>query len=348
MHRKHAVPAGAHAGHPVPWRQAGCLAGLAFCLVLTACDRREPAVSGKTEPAPLARVGGESVTQADFDFEVRRRLATGRPVGSPLSVVQDLVERQAMLQEAARAPWMNEPEARRERENQMLAQWLDRTLQADKQRVSVSDEEIRAYLREHEAQFKRPAMVRLAILYRRMTPQDTKDTRESLSAELQRARQEFLRDRAAATQSGRIPGFGSVAAQASEDTVSRYRGGDLGWVDTGRRDLRWPAAVMEAGSALPVGGVSEVLAAGNGLYVVMKQDQREAQAAPFEEVAAVLRRQLIRQKEEALERTFRSNLLARVAVEMDTNRVVSLTIPAEGRGPRPPVPHPIAGESSVP
>ncbi len=350
MHHKLAAVDRVESERRPRWGAVGvvCVASGLVCGVLAGCNRGTPVAPVPAGPPPLARVGGVAITQADFDFEVHRRAASGRPVGDAQSVLRELIERQAMLQEAARAPWMNEPEARRERENQMLAQWLDRTLQAEKRRVSVSDDEAHARFKERVAEYTRPAMVRLAILYRRLSPQDSKETQEAATAALQQARQDFLKDRAAVTQNGRIPGFGTVAARASEDTISRYRGGDMGWLDAGRKDFRGPAAVLDAGCALAVGGVSDVLKTDQGLYVVMKQDERGAQAIAFEEAAGTLKRQLIREKEDAVEREFRSNLLARLSVEIDTNRVGRLTVPSEVAVPRPLAKRPFAEAGLVP
>ena len=116
---------------------------------------------------------------------------------------------------------------------------------------------------------------------------------------------------AQATRDGRIPGFGALAAEASEHATSRYRGGDIGWIETGRDAYPLPAAIVETGFALPVGGVSDVIETEEGLYVVMKQDQREARTAPFEEVADTLRRRLLRDRRDRVEAAFNSNLLAR-------------------------------------
>jgi hypothetical protein len=350
MHFKNTILTGFHAGRCLPLVRVVAigLAGWLACGVIAGCGRRAAVKSTPPEPDPLARVGGVAITLGDYDFEVQRRITSGRPVGEPRAVVQELVERQAMLQEAARAPWMNEPEARRERENQMLAQWLERTLLAEKKRVSVSDEELRARFRERTADFTRPAMVRLAILYRRVSPRDQRDKNDDTASALKQAREEFLRDRSAATQSGRIPGFGTVAAKASEDTVSRYRGGDLGWMEAGSKEFRQPAAVVEAGCVLPAGGVSDVLRTEQGLYVVMKQDERGSKTMSFEEAAPALRRQLLRQKEDAVERDFRGNLLARIAVSVDTGRVARLTVPNGAPGSHPSAPGPLAKALPVP
>ena len=48
-------------------------------------------------------------------------------------------------------------------------------------------------------------------------------------------------------------GFGAVAVEYSDDQVSRYRGGDIGWLDDGNFSYRWPKEVLAAGYALEKG-----------------------------------------------------------------------------------------------
>ncbi len=286
--------------------------------------RKEPVAAADV---PLAEVNGQAITQADFDFEVQRRLASSRPVGTPDAILQDLVDRRIMLQQAEQSASLEDPAVRRELENQKLAHWLAGTLQARKDAVTVSDEELRQAYEADRAAHTQSGRVRLAILYRRLGRQDGEDRREALRTELQAARDRYLADPDGVTQNGRISGFGKVAAEASEDTVSRYRGGDLGWLEPGRQDYHWPAAVIEAGIALPTGQPSDVLAAGDGLYIVMKTGEREARITPFEEAVASLRRRLLRERQDAVEKSFKENLLAGAKVHIDPKQAARLKVP---------------------
>ena len=316
---------------------AACLAG---------CGRRAPPAS--SAPAPLARVGAAVITEADVERELRRRAVAGRTAADAQAVLGEMIERQAMLQEAARAAWLQEPELRRERDNLLLAQWSERTLQEEKRRATVTEEDLRrAYQASPEAHAT-PPMARLAILYRKPSAPADSAAGEAPDEALRRARQTYLVDPAAATRNGRIPGFGALAAEVSEDVASRYRGGDLGWLDASRRDYRWPAEVVAVGFALPTGGVSEVLQTGQGLYVVMKQDARAGRVTPFEEAAPGLRRRLLRAKQEAAEAAFRSNLLARAGVVVNRERAVRLRAPAAIVPPAPPGLLPVAGLTNSP
>lgn len=301
-----------------------CIASLIlFAAAMPGCRDEAPPPA----PAPLARVGDAVITAEDVTAEALRLRAAGQPVGDAESVLQSLVERRAMLQEAAASEAVNTPVARRERENLLLSQWLQHTLHAEIANESVTDEELRAYYDDKAAGFMRPAMARLAILYRKPSKYGGDSSPEAISAALLDAGRAFLADPAAATREGRIPGFGAIAAESSEDASSRYRGGDIGWLDPARGDYAWPEEVVRAGCALQVGEVSGVISADGGLYLVMKDDEREGRTSPFEEVSATLRRRLLGEKRARVESSFKSNIMARAAVEIDAAQAEELTLP---------------------
>jgi len=314
---------------------------MAVGLLFTGCGSRDAVPPEPPEP-PLAAVDGVSITEADFAFEVQRRQASGRPLGEPQAILDDLIQRQAMLQQAERSDIMQDPAVRRELENKQLGQWLDRSLQVERDRVRVSDAELRAEYDARPEAFTRPEMARLAMLYRRVNRRDAEAAQAALRADLESGRALFLADSSAATQAGQLTGFGTVAARFSEDAVSRYRGGDLGWQDRGSSGGRLPDAVADAGFALDVGAVSEVIADGDGLYVIMKSDARPARVTPYEEVAPTLRRRLIRLRQDAVERAFVSNLMASAKIEINQEKVARLALPPV-ETPVPPVLLPLAG-----
>lgn len=318
-----------------------CWAGVAFALSGCREKTTPPAGGASSGSAPLARVNDRVLTEADLRFEVQRRLAAGQPVGSPEAVVNDLVERELMLQAARKSDWINDPAVRRDLENQLLTRWLDHTLQRDKDQVKVTDEELKTIYDSRPDDYKKPALVRLAILYRKSSPHDSEETRASLKAGLESGKADFLRNPAGARQDGRVPGFGAVAATHSEDALTRYRGGDVGWLDLSRTGHRLPAAVTAAGAALAVGAVSDVLSTDTGLYVVMKTDARPAHVTPFEEVVASLRRRVLKQRQDEVAAGFKRGLLAGNRIEINRDAAARLTLPqapqtaAKGRLPGP-------------
>ena len=308
---------------------------LLLLVVFSGCSRSSKPPENTVHSPVLASVAGRAITQADFDQEVARRRASTAPV-DPEAVLQQLIERQAMLIKAEKAGISDSPEFKLETENRLIAQWLSGTFNKKREALSVSDEEVAAaFETRKDSLFRQGAQHRYAILYRRGR------NVEELKATLTEGVASFLKDRDGATQKGRLAGFGTLAANHSEDTVSRYRGGDLGWFDAEKPESsRIPSEVLKAGAAQPEGGISEPLVAGDGVYVIMKSGAREPQQIAFKEAAPALRRKLLSEKRSALETSFKTGLLAGVPVERKSKPSFTLQPekplqpPVLGGGPR--------------
>jgi len=304
-------------------------------VVFSGCSRSSKSVEPVSSSPVLASVAGRAITQADFDQEVARRRTSLAPV-EPEAVLQHLIEREAMLIKAEKAGIADSPEFRQETENRLIAQWLSGAFNKEREALSVSDQELEAaFEARKESLFRQGAQNRYAILYRKGR------NVEELKAALAEAVAAFLKDRDGATQKGRLAGFGTVSANHSEDTISRYRGGDLGWFDAEKPEFsRIPSEVLKAGAAQPEGGISDPLVAGDGVYVIMKCGAREPQQIAFKEAAPALRRKLLSEKRSALEASFKTGLLAGIPVERKAKPAFNaapekpLQPPALGGGPR--------------
>ena len=57
----------------------------------------------------------------------------------------------------------------------------------------------------------------------------------------------------------------------SEEKMTRFKGGDIGWLQVGKERYRWPDAVVESGFALSqVGQFSQVIETTGGYYLLKK------------------------------------------------------------------------------
>jgi parvulin-like peptidyl-prolyl isomerase len=266
--------------------------------LICGCDKKETSPS-----VVLATVNGRAVTQADFDAEYARR--KDQP---PAAVLSNLIERQAMLIKAEAAGIADSPEFKRETENRLVSQWLANTFNKERDAVSVSEEELKAaYEMRREQLFLRKPLTRYAILCRKGKNLD------ELKNTLAEAVAVFEKDRDGATNKGRLQGFGKIAADYSEDTGSRYRGGDIGWV--GENVLpRIPAEVIDIAKDHAVGKIAGPVVAGDGVYVVMKTGEREASQIDYKEASPALRRRVLSEKRAEVEQAFRENVMRNVTV----------------------------------
>jgi hypothetical protein len=218
----------------------------------------------------------------------------------------------------------------------LLSQWVASTLAKQRDGVKVTDEELKkAYDACKDSTLTSAALTRLAILYRKVSGHTGDAVAQALETTLSQGVAEFEKDRAASTNNGRLPGFGKIAADYSEDTITRYRGGDLGWLNLGLGEHpRVPKEVLAAGAALAEGKVSTPIRAGDGVYVVMKVGERTSKQMTFQEAVPTLRRRLLREKQHAVEARFKAEVLGSVPVKVAEGEAGKLSLPKVDSKPK--------------
>ena len=309
------------------------LAVCAVWLVPAGC-KPKTTLSAETSPV-VAEVGGRTITHADFEAEAARRQASGHPAASAKALLDEMIEREAMLVKAEASDIARSEAFRSDTESRLLSQWVASTLAKTRDGVKVTDEELKkAYAERKDSALTSAALTRLAILYRKGSGRTGDDAVPALEKSLSEGVAAFEKDREAATNSGRLPGFGKIAADYSEDTVTRYRGGDLGWLNLEQGEHpRVPKEVLAAGAALAEGQVSAPIRAGDGIYVVMKAGERAAKQMTFQEAVPTLRRRLLREKQHAVEARFKAEVLGSVPVKVAEGEAGKLTLPKSDSRP---------------
>jgi parvulin-like peptidyl-prolyl isomerase len=84
---------------------------------------------------------------------------------------------------------------------------------------------------------------------------------------------------------------------------------------------------MEAGMALALGQVSDVIMADDGAYLLIKTDRRDASVKPFADIEAGLRQHLIAQKRQMMESSFKEQAVRRLAPMIDEKSLSALVLP---------------------
>ncbi len=306
----------------------------ALCLLLsaslfTACGKKQAAAAG---PPVVAKAGDDVITVADVEQEVQRRLAKGVAVPGKEVLIQEMLERLAAVASARQANLHTDPETKHEMENVLIAKLRERELETKLAALSVSEEELRAAYEAAAGQWHRPAKVRLAMLQIQGDVNMSDNKRAELRARMEEALQKAAETPAEGGRGGVANGFGQAAAQYSDDQVSRYRGGDLGWLDEGVFSYHWPKEVLAAGYALEKGQRSGIIESGGNLYTVMKTDVREGSTTPFAEAKQSLRRDLLTKKRAELEAAFLAGNRSRTGAEIREDVLSTLTLqPAPAR-----------------
>ena len=189
---------------------------LAFAAMLAAgCGK-------KSGPDVLARVGGQVITVEDFKAELQRRNASRKPLPDRQTLLEEMIARAALV-ERARAAGLDQA-----LKCGAPSRTYDRQTRAGRTGTQAGrgegfTEEIRAAYEQDAARFTQPAKAHLAIVYLAADSETDTNRLAEISARANEARQLALALPAAEK------GFGRVAADYSEDQISRYRGGDAGW-----------------------------------------------------------------------------------------------------------------------
>jgi parvulin-like peptidyl-prolyl isomerase len=285
----------------------------------------------------VAWVDGEPITVADLEVELARRgAAETRRFATPderRALLDSVIARRVLAQHARRAGYESDPELRAQLE-QLLGERFERDrLRSRAQDLVVTAEAIETEYRQNLDRYTAPERVHAALIWIPVPQTATDDAR-------QRARERAEQIWREARDPAASGGFGALALRYSSDFESRYRGGDIGWLERGSTDPRWGSEVARAVFALAEpGDVTEVIATEAGFAIATLLRRSERRTAELFEVEAQIREQLAVQRRERVLARMRAELAAASAVERDERHLDEIPIfpPLEtargGQGP---------------
>lgn len=166
-------------------------------------------------------------------------------------------------------------------------------------RVAVTPKEIREAYEAQRTRYEVPEQVqlRMIVLQKGATPEEESVKRNE--AEETRARLLAGED------------FADVAKTVSEGSRAT-QGGDMGWIET--RSLR--PEIAQAVSALEPGRISEVVEAGDELFILKIEARRSASIRPFDEVRGEIEKELRKARQEQLHKAWIARLRRKHHVEI--------------------------------
>lgn len=256
-------------------RKYSCVGGCVFAaiaLIASSCKQRESAAKGSV-PDPVAiQIGKREVKLSELQSEMDMLRNKRNPMAADLDTFLDsYVERQIALQKALELRLDEDSELRRQWENLLIGRVRQTEVEAKLQEVAVTDEEIREYYQRNLNAYSRAAQLNLALLYLSVPANADESTRAAIRKRMEEARE------LAKTLPENTRGFGAHAMTYSEEATSRFKGGDIGWLEAGASAYRWPQEVIKAGFALTANGdLSDVIQTADGYYLLKKLDSREA------------------------------------------------------------------------
>jgi peptidyl-prolyl cis-trans isomerase SurA len=236
----------------------------------------------ESQAAALGVDVGEAEVDAAID-EIKRR-----------NQLDDAALEQALAQQGLDRPSFRKA-VKRDLESMRILQVKVRN------RVKVTDEDVKAYWQSHPQEFRQDEEVRVRHLFLALPP--TAGAEDEARA-LAKATRLVARARAGED-------FAALARAESEGPSARD-GGDLGWLRRGQIQ----AELEKAAFGLPPGGVSDVVRTRAGLQILYVEERRGGGARPFDEVKEEIRARLVNDQAESYRNQFVAELRKEATIDL--------------------------------
>ncbi len=311
--------------------------------LLAACARRGPP---ELDPSVVAVVNAEAIPVAEFEREltVAYEVPEGATAPAPdqllalkQTVLQGLLDRQLLLQDARARGIAATPEAVRDAVARLKAEYQDgrfqealaqgRLSEADferktaarltveklvdevvYERVAVTEEELHDYLEAHAADFQEPEQVHAA----QIVVKDVEDAKR-LRDELHRGAK-----------------FADVARAHSLSADARL-GGDLGWFPRGVM----PPEFDKVAFSLEPGQTSDVVTSEYGFHIFKLLERRPAHKKDLSQVRREVERRLLRDKQEKAQAAYVHGLREHASIRINEAALAKVSGPRLAGSARP-------------
>ena len=296
---------------------------LVTLLLLAGCSRK-PA----NDPDLLAKVGSREIRSAEFQDAMKRR-AVGNEPKQKEALLEEMVGFETLVQRAQDLGLDRDPELRRSWENLLVTKLRERQLEPTLTNAVPTREQVRQYYEANPTNFTEVAQRKGAILFLEFPAKSDSDRRQKIRQHLAEGRDKAIR---LIHDLPDTRGFGAVAIEYSEDQATRYRGGDLGWLEEGRGDARFDPKVAEILFALAKpGDFSDVIETPRGGYVVRLLDLRPRRVKPLESVEAAIQHKLLFEGRQRLETEWKQQARAAYKVELFPDALRQVQAPSGGK-----------------
>jgi len=268
----------------------------------------------------IAIVGSQKITIQDFESEMKRR---GRHQSAKFDknlLLDEMILRSSMVDQAMKAGIDQQPDFIRMYENLLIGQYKKHFLKPKIDTVDMTADEIQRYYSDNIQTYTQPAKARLAIIYMKIHSKMSDAKKQQIMDRMIEAR-----NKAKQHVPGR--GFGPLSVKYSEDQVSRYKGGDIGWLYE-NQSYRWDDNIVKAGFALSnINDVSDIITTDKGLYIVKLLDRRPSTVTPFKKVKTRIRHKQLIDRKKQIEKNFETNVKEKTSIKIYHDVLDKITVP---------------------
>lgn len=301
-------------------------------LVLAVCAGFSLSCQKSEKPAAKAPVMGSNIVavvagteisaealQAELRKQYRLPPEGGLTAEQKLAALESLVGQEALYAQAVARGFDQTQEMRARIKQLVVAEFKEREFKAAS--PNVTEQEIAAAYQSSGQRFVQPAAMRGAAIHLSIPATATAAKRAEARG---RAEALLAEARLCADETS----FARLVAQRSDEQTTRYRGGDLGWVDEGSASVE-PLLAKALFALHAPGEFAPVVETPRGFYVAKLLEKRDAARKPLAEVRDTIRYQLGREKAAQAEREFKAAMKSGLSISINRELVESLALPSK-------------------
>ncbi len=264
----------------------------------------------------LATINGSTITKKTFKETMSRRMGEYSTIKERSALLDEMVQFEVRYAAAVQQGIDKEPLIRAAFRRMVVNRFLDKEFEPRLVGIKVTEDEIQNYHAEHVDDFTSPEMVHVAIIKISLPPNVSKDKKEQLLQRTQQARSE------AASLPLDTPTLAAVAVKYSDDPVSRYRGGDAGWINTELSPQKWEQAVINSIPSLSrAGELSSIIEGKAGFYLIKLMEIRQSAPIPLAKVSGKIGHLLMQEKKKQLSDAFFAEIVEKIDISVDYDAV---------------------------
>ena len=188
---------------------------------------KDAVVSSAFPATAVATIGGQEISEETLRSELRRRFgaapAEAITLEQKLETLERLVRQEAIFAQAKAIGFDQSPEMQARIKNLIIAQFREQRF--TNATPVVSEQEIQAAYEGSGDRFAQAASMRGAMLFIAQSANSSAEKK----AEARRRAESILGE----ARAGDAHAFAQLCVRHSDDQVTRYKGGDLGWFSRG-------------------------------------------------------------------------------------------------------------------
>jgi hypothetical protein len=257
----------------------------------------------------MAIVNGHPVSIDRLNYQLNKEGASQSDEDST-ETLENLTRRIALADKARALGLGTDPLVQEIIEGILISRLRETVLFPKIDAIQIDDAMIAEYYRSNLKNYTRKEQFKVAVLWF--------DTRGQAPLELRfRERLTEAREIVLAESIPIEEGFGSLAIKNTEHLASRYKGGVLGWLETGDYSDSFRKNALEIATQLNTPGeISDLVVSDAGSFVVRLLERRPESVIPLSKVSATIEAELKKTTRETMEKQFEAEMLKDAQIEI--------------------------------